>query len=253
MARRITEAKDNTTSPSARPDNAGLISSQVAALLAKAIASGVYDRVGRLPTEAELCEKYNVSRTAMREAIRTLSAKGMLTAKPRAGTRINPKTEWNRLDPDLLEWMEDVALDDEFVKGLMETRMLLEPAAAFYAAERANSSDLARIETAYLAMCEADPGDVNACVDADVRFHLAVLAAAHNPVFLNMGAMIKSALRSVFSLAASAPDVFADSLSAHGDILEAIRMRKPQAARSKMEEVLKIGRHDLEEVLGEPL
>jgi DNA-binding FadR family transcriptional regulator len=180
--------------------NGSAVRDRATLVLANRIIAGAYRPGALLPTEGHLVAELGVSRTALREAVRTLAAKGFLEAKQRVGTRVRPKHEWHRLDPDVLGWMSEIGLDLEFLKGLIEFRLVVEPAAAALAAERASANDLAPIETAYLGMVQHLPNDIEACVEADVAFHIAILKASCNPVFSNLGEIISAALHSAFRL-----------------------------------------------------
>ena len=147
---------------------------------------------------------YGASRTALRDALLTLAAKGLIEARKRAGTRVRPPSDWNRLDAQVLEWMGEIEPDLDFVRGLIEARLVIEPAAAQLAASMASSGDLAVIEAAYHAMCSAPEDDLAACLDADVRFHTGILRASRNPVFANLGNMLAAALSFSFRLTTSA-------------------------------------------------
>ncbi len=218
---------------------------RITGTLAKRILSGEISPGERLPTEVELGQALGVSRTALREAVRTLAGKGLVEARTRSGTIVLPKANWNHLDPDLLEWREELAPDLEFIRGLTEARQVIEPGAAEFAARRATGQDLGRIAASYEAMCAADPLDIEASVQADESFHVAILQASHNPVFMNFGALIGSALRSAFRLTTAASDNYAKTLRSHGDVLEAIRLRRPEEARRQMAELLAIASHDV--------
>jgi DNA-binding FadR family transcriptional regulator len=221
------------------------IRDRVTSGLAMRILSGHYPQGTSLPTEAELGAEFGVSRTALREATRTLAAKGLIETKQRAGTRVRSSEDWNRLDTDILAWMGAVKPDFDFVKGLTEARQIIEPAAAALAARRATARNLAGIEEAYEAMCAADPTDLDACARADVRFHVGILKASRNPVLANLGHVIAAALMNAFRLTTSASLNYQNTLAAHGEVLEAIRMRQADDARRRMEALLAIATEDL--------
>ncbi len=209
------------------------------------VLSGHYPQGTLLPTEAELCTELGVSRTALREATRTLSAKGLIEARQRAGTRVRASEDWNRLDSDILCWMGAIEPDLDFVKGLTEARRIIEPAATELAALRATARNLATIEEAYEAMCAADPSDLDACARADVRFHIGILKASGNPVLANLGNVISAALMNAFRLTTSASTNYSKTLAAHGEVIEAIRIRKAHDARVRMQALLDIATEDL--------
>jgi DNA-binding FadR family transcriptional regulator len=221
------------------------IRDRVTGALALRILSGRYPQGSSLPTEAELGAELGVSRTALREATRTLAAKGLIETRQRAGTRVRASEDWNRLDPDVLAWMGQVEPDLDFVKGLTEARQIIEPAAAALAASRGTARTLAAIEEAYEAMCRADPSDLDACADADVRFHIGILKASRNPVLANLGNVIGAALMNAFRLTTSASVNYSRTLAAHGEVLEAIRLRRAEEARGRMQALLGIACEDL--------
>jgi GntR family transcriptional regulator, galactonate operon transcriptional repressor len=221
------------------------IRDRVTSGLAMRILSGHYPQETSLPTEAELGAEFGVSRTALREATRTLAAKGLIETRQRAGTRVKRSEDWNRLDTDILAWMGAVKPDLDFVRGLTEARQIIEPAAAALAARRATAQNLAVIEEAYEAMCAAELTDLDACARADVRFHVGILKASRNPVLANLGHVIGAALMNAFRLTTSASLNYRKTLTAHGDVLEAIRMRRAADASLRMEALLGIATEDL--------
>jgi DNA-binding FadR family transcriptional regulator len=221
------------------------IRDRVASGLAKQILSGEYPQGALLPTEAALGAAFKVSRTALREAVRTLAAKGLVESRQRAGTRVRASEDWNRLDTDVLGWMGEFEPDLDFVRGLTEARQIIEPAAAEMAARRATSRNLAAIEEAYDAMCAAKLTDLDACARADVAFHVAILRASRNPVLANLGNVIGAALMNAFRLTTSASVNYRKTLAAHGEVFEAIRMRHADIARSRMQALLGIASEDL--------
>lgn len=218
---------------------------RIARDIGQRILSGSYAPLTVLPTEAELCVFYDASRTALRDALLTLAAKGLIEARKRAGTRVRLPSEWNRLDAQVLDWMCDIEPDLDFVRGLIEARLVIEPAAAQLAAKMATSADLAVIEAAYEAMCVAPTDDLAACLEADVRFHSGILRASRNPVFANLGNMLAAALSFSFRLTTSATANYQRTLSAHGDVLEAIRMRRADEAHRQMKALIGIASNDL--------
>ena len=238
MADSVTPLKSTASAPT-------FVRERVLATLGRRILSSHYPPGSTLPTEAQLCAEFGVSRTAMREAIKMLAAKGLVVSRQRAGTRVQDAASWNRLDTDVLTWMSAVEPDPEFVAGLIEVRQALEPAAARLAAIRATSRDLALIEQAYEAMCAAPLDDLAACAEADVGFHVRILQASHNPVFAGLGNLIGQALSNSFRLTTSVSQSYVATLTAHGDVLEAIRLRQPDVASERMRALIDIASTDL--------
>lgn len=218
---------------------------RVTSELARRILSGAYPPGFVLPTEAALSVELGVSRTALREAMRMLAAKGLVATRQRAGTSVCQPASWNRLDADVLHWMSEIEPDPVFVRGLTEAREVIEPAAAAMACRRASARDLAVIEAAYEAMCAAPSDDVASFAAADVRFHLAILNASENPVFANLGNMIAQALLNAFKFTTTAMQDYRLTLDAHGEVLEAIRLRQPEVAEARMRALISIASQDL--------
>jgi DNA-binding FadR family transcriptional regulator len=213
--------------------------------LGKRILSGFYSEDSTLPTEAELCVEFEVSRTVMREAVKMLTAKGLVVSRQRAGTRVRVASHWNRLDADVLAWMGELDPDPNFVRGLIEARQAIEPAAARLAAMRASLRDLARIEEAYEAMCTTPETDLAGRAEADVAFHVRILEASHNPVFAGLSKLIRQALEDSFRLTTGTTESYPRALSAHRDVLEAIRLRQPDIASERMRALIEVAAVDL--------
>jgi len=218
--------------------------------LAKQILAKVFRPGDRLPNENELGEQLGVSRTALRESIRTLAGKGLVASRPRTGTYVLPQESWNHMDPDLLLWRESIGVDVEFMNNLLEVRRIIEPSAAFLAAERATGHDLGRLQSSYDMMCCTSAQDIEQSICADEAFHVAVLTSSHNLFLINFGSMIGAALRTAFRLTTAVSDDYGGTLHVHGDVLEAIRMRRPAEAKAAMEQLLHIACTDLARRLG---
>src|SRR5215208_2517294 len=120
--------------------------------LGEAIVSGRYAPGASIPPEPKLCEELGVSRTVIRESVKSLVAKGLLSTGPKVGTRVLPEDQWNWFDPDVILWKSKAGLTREFLRDLQDLRRVLEPAAVRMAAERATAQDLADIESAYEGM-----------------------------------------------------------------------------------------------------
>ena len=119
------------------------LADQVADALAAEVRSGRLSEGDRLPTESALAEQFGVSRTVVREAVKSLVAKGLLTTGPKVGTKVQPAEQWNWFDPDVVAWQSQAGLTREFLRDLQELRRVVEPAAVRIAAERATPDDIA--------------------------------------------------------------------------------------------------------------
>jgi GntR family transcriptional regulator, galactonate operon transcriptional repressor len=203
---------------------------------------------GQLLLELDVCRELGASRTVVREALKSLSAKGLVITRTRTGTRVLEATHWNLLDLDVLGWRYAAMPRMQFFRELFELRRMIEPSAAALAAERATKADIEAIARAYADMQSA-PHDSAAAIDADLRFHRAVLAAAHNELLAQMAGVIGAGLLTSFRISSSSFEVFVPQ---HGEILEAIRYGRPPAARAAMEKLLVSTREFLERELEEP-
>lgn len=181
------------------------------------------------------------SRTALREAIKVLAAKGLVEAKPKIGTRVTPRDAWNLLDPDVMAWEHDEAPRPAFLRKLTEVRAVIEPHAAALAAERADAADIAQLEAAFEDMATAvDPpnGDYNAFDVADMRFHLAIVRATGNELLEQMTRVVYSALLVSFRTTSRLPGSARRSLPKHRAILRAIAAGQPLGAKAAMERLV---------------
>src|SRR6201988_5262072 len=115
-------------------------------LLGEAIVSGRYAIGAPMPAEPLLCEEFGVSRTVVREAVKSLAAKGLIVTGPKVGSRVQPRDAWNWFDPDVITWQGRVGLTAEFLRDLQDLRRVVEPAAVRLAAARADAADIAEIE-----------------------------------------------------------------------------------------------------------
>ncbi len=205
---------------------------QVVHELGRRIAGGDYPPEQVLPNEEELCLQLGVSRTALREAVKVLAAKGLVESRPRIGTRVRARQAWNMLDPDVLAWRCATGPDSQFLLHLTEMREIFEPAAAALAARNRTPAQLADIEAAYEAMAAAQT--IADWVRADLAFHRAVLEATNNPLLIPLAAMTGSALETLLGMTARTARDFRMALPDHGKVLDAIRTADEQTALHRM-------------------
>ena len=190
-----------------------------------------------LPNEADFSASLRVSRTALREAIKVLAAKGLVESRPKTGTRVRPRADWNLLDPDVLAWQFAAGPFTRFIEDLFELRQMIEPQAAAMAARRAGPAEVERIEEAYLGM-EAAGNDSKLWIDPDLRFHQAIIRATGNELLWPLGAIIETALATSFRLSSAHWGGPIHALPLHRAILDAIRKRNPEAAQAAMHRLL---------------
>src|SRR5687768_2061954 len=170
------------------------IHGRIADDLGIAIVNGQHLPGATLPNEIEASEKLHVSRTAYREAVRTLAAKGMVESRPKAGTRVSARRRWNLLDPDVLAWMFEGDPSEEFIAGLFELRKIVEPQAAALAAQRRTSAQLARMGHALEEMARYGLSTEQGRA-ADQAFHDEILRATGNELLMTLTSTLGAAIR----------------------------------------------------------
>ncbi len=205
---------------------------QVVQELGRLIVSGELEAGKGLPREELLAERMNVSRTALREAMKVLSAKGLIESRQKTGTRVREEAHWNQLDADVLAWRCASMPTDSFVEKLVEMREVIEPAAAAAAARRRTPEQLNAIKAAYDAMEAAK--DLDAWAIADLAFHESMLQATNNELMTSLFSVIETALGTYFVLSARKAANFNVALPQHLKVYEAIRRRQPEVARQAM-------------------
>ena len=211
--------------------------------LASQILSGDISPGTKLSTEHELCERFDVSRTVVRDALRVLAEKGLIEARPKSGTLVTTIDHWNFLDPELIVWAQDAGNRTGFFEVLLEARNTIEPQIAALAALKARPEDISRMEAAYegmVAAYEQDTPDTESFTNSDIEFHLAILQATHNIILKQFGALIMAALRASFELALESDSISEKSLRHHGNILEAIKSGDSNRASEGIDTVANI-------------
>jgi DNA-binding FadR family transcriptional regulator len=195
----------------------------------------------RLPNDTDLCLRFGVSRPVLREGVKTLAAKGLLSTKARIGTVVREPGAWNMFDPDVLAWHLDVGIDTQFLRDLADIRLAVEPRAAALAATRRTEDDLARLrdcQEEFAALVATG----EAAADADLALHQAIAFASGNPFMRSIGAVVEAALRASFLL--SAPKDEDDrqrTIRTHARIVAAIAERDPDGAAQAMSDVIRQG------------
>lgn len=212
------------------------------------IVGGAFAPGERLPAEPSLCDAYGASRPVLREAMRVLAAKGLVSSKPRVGSVVRAREDWHMLDPDVLYWTANSLPEGEFFRSLLPVRQIIEPAAAALAAISATDDDLARLATAYERMEEAQ--SAAELLEPDLEFHRAIMAATHNDMLAYIGNMLSLALQESIRFTSRHPDTQALSLPRHKAILTAISHRDALAARQASIVQLDNARADATSILG---
>jgi DNA-binding FadR family transcriptional regulator len=210
-------------------------------MLGTEILEGLHRPGSNMPSEAALTERFGVSRTVLREVMKTLAAKGFVVSKTRVGTRVRDPIHWNFFDADVLAWRVRIGLDDEFLRSLTEVRRALEPRAAALAARRRSDADILRLRTHLGQMGRAHTRQ--AFAECDLDFHLAIGLASGNPLMRSVASVIEAALAASFSHSSPVDDPVnhESAVHAHAAVVDAIESRDEQAAAEAMLKVIDIG------------
>jgi len=216
--------------------------------LGEAIVAGRYAAGSSIPPEPLLCEELGVSRTVVREAVKSLVAKGLLTTGPKVGTRVQPEDQWNWFDADVIVWQTKAGLSVDFLQDLQDLRRVVEPAAVRLAASRATAQDIADMEDAYAGMKRAIEfgGDY---ITPDLRFHQGLIRSSHNRMLVQMSRALGALLRTSFEISTTRKDGPATSLPLHRAVLDAVIARDPARAEQAILVLIDGARKDIDQVL----
>jgi DNA-binding FadR family transcriptional regulator len=202
-----------------------------------AIVTGVYSKENPIPIEAELSKAYGASRPALREAVKMLTAKGLLGARPRRGTWVQPEAHWNLLDPDVLGWLLQRRFSTALLIEFTELRLAVEPAAAMLAARTAGAAGKAALNAAIGRMQSAEQGDDDP-LESDIAFHVAVLQASRNRFYAQLTGFTATALRFSIRMTNRYKGVRLASVALHRKVSDAILAGKPAAAGEAMRRLI---------------
>jgi GntR family transcriptional regulator, galactonate operon transcriptional repressor len=200
---------------------------------------------GGLIEPGGLEDEMGVSKTVIREAMRVLSAKGLVDSRQKRGTFVRERAEWHLLDRDVMAWRREVdAANDAFLTDLSEVRLLVEPAGVKFAAQRRTDEDLRDIGDALAAMTAAGENAEQA-VAADLRFHVFLLRASHNELLSRMDVVIINALRVRDQIVHQPGKQWRDPVPDHRVVLDAVRNGDGDAAAVAMTQLLSSSEEDM--------
>ncbi|MCV6823965.1 MULTISPECIES: FadR/GntR family transcriptional regulator [Halocynthiibacter] len=228
-------------SPGARDARASNHTDFVVDALGKAIIAGEYPAKTMIPLDPDLCEMFNVSRTVIREAKKTLIAKGLIQSKAKVGTHVRPPSEWNMFDHDVLRWHTALKNPVQFHDELFEIRLFFEPAAAAKAARSANNIDCDKLFELCDALANAETRAEFAI--ADCEFHKRVLGLSGNRFLQSLGDIVQTALYSLFMIEKDETflSLREEIAQNHRRVAEAISTGAAQEAKEIMEHVITQG------------
>jgi DNA-binding FadR family transcriptional regulator len=212
---------------------------QVARALGIDILAGTYAPGAKLPPEAEILARFGISRTVLREAFKTLTAKGLIVSKTRVGTTVLDSAHWNFFDADILEWKVSQGFDLAFVRDLADIRRAIEATGAYSAAERRSSEDIAEMRRCIERM-NAATANAGAFALADLEFHKAVGRASGNVLIRSLAAVIETALLASFRMSSPVREAeeHEASVAGHHRIVDAIEAGDGAAAAAAMRAII---------------
>jgi DNA-binding FadR family transcriptional regulator len=211
---------------------------EVARTLGMDIIAGRYPEGAKLPGDAELIRLFGVSRPVLREGVKTLVAKGLLSTKAKVGTVVRERSAWNMFDADVLAWHLEGSIDPRFLRDLAEIRLAVEPRSAWLAAQRRNAAHIAEMRGSIERMRREKSNSVG-FAEGDLNLHIAVAEASSNSFMWSMGGVIQAALRASFLRSAPVSDRERDiTIDAHERIVDAIENENPEAASTAMANVI---------------
>jgi len=211
--------------------------------IGRRIVSGQFQPGTVLPTTDVLAAEFSLSRLAIRESMRTLAGKGLISARPRRGTVVRPRAEWNRFDPDVLRWHSHESPNAAYIRSVFEIRRLIEPPAAALTAGRATQETIAAIEVAFQRMAESDPTSPES-IAADVAFHSAILSGTGNDFIAAFTPVMAAALSSTFRIQRDVAHDREHFIPSHKLILDAIKSGDADATREAYIKLLKTAEDD---------
>lgn len=243
LARETKEETAGRIGPNALRHTGRRLRGAVANKLGVAIMSGEFMPGDTLSGEIAFSEALNISRSAYREAIQVLTAKGLVESRPKTGTRVLPRHRWNLLDPDVLAWAFMGEPDEQLIRGLFELRLVIEPAAASFAASRRTRDDLKAMEEALAGMRRHTLATEQGRI-ADRQFHDAILQATRNDALIVLSASIGAAVSWTTKFKQRSRELPRDPIPDHAEVYEAIASGDPDAAHAAMRALVELALED---------
>lgn len=203
------------------------------------IVSGRFKAGHVLDGEIEASVQREVSRSAYREALRILAAKGLVNSRPRVGTRVSPQNEWHLLDTDVLTWIFDDEPDAPMLHSLFEFRLMVEPQAAALAAANRAQRHLDTMQTALTAMKKHTLNNPAGRL-ADQEFHAALLSATGNPFVQSLANSVAAAVEALSAFKQRNNPLARDPVPDHEAVFDAISEKDTEKAREAMSRLIRL-------------
>ena len=202
-----------------------------------AVVTSRYTENNPFPVEAVLCKQYGVSRSILREAVKMLTAKGLLGARPRQGTWVQPEDSWNLLDPDVLRWLLERKLSLSLLIEFTQMRLAFEPIAAGLAALAAGPAEKATVMAAIDRMIASERGEDDP-LSSDIAFHVSIIRASGNRFYSQLSELIETALRFSIRTTNYFKGVRLASVVDHKVVADAIMACDAQTAETAMRKMM---------------
>lgn len=218
---------------------------QVAREIARGILSGDLPQGSIIPGEMALCEQFGISRTALREAVKLLTSKGLLESRPKIGTKVVDRAYWNFLDPQLIEWMDGLTDLEEFCQQFLGLRRAIEPEACALAARYATAEQRIKISEAFQEMCDIDEAevfDMEKWTEVDTKFHRLVFSSTGNDFYLPFGNILTTMFVNFIT---HSSEEGSTCINEHREIYEAIMAGNEDKARQASADHLQESKHRL--------
>lgn len=239
------KSRNNTLKRFAHSGKRPRVGKNTIKLLGRDICRGYYPEGAHMPSENDLCDKYKVSRTVIREALNVVESKGLVSRRSRSGTTVNRHTKWSILDESVIEWLENTEQAEKILPSILEARRVIEPAAAKMAAERANFKDLSFLEESWDLMSNS-AHDLNLFNAADLKFHYYLISSSNNRVFQQLASSFKAAIQHSIEATSKFSENLEAAIYLHGELLNALRIKNPDLSENVMLKILDMAEHDIE-------
>lgn len=195
------------------------------------IISGKYPIGGSLPNDAEMMVQFDVSRTVLREALKTLESKGLVEARPKVGTKVSPRSRWNYFDSMVLAWLYQAGPDENLLHQITGVRLAMEPQAAAEVAASRTADDL-RLMSYWVHQMEKSLNSPLNFAMADFEFHVTIANAGKNPFFKSLlGVMELGHCCAYEPFVAENLDVEAKLHTVHAALMDCFEQRDEARAR----------------------
>lgn len=208
----------------------------VAQEIACSILSGKFQQEDTIPGEKVLCEQLGVSRTALREAIKLLTAKGLLESKPKVGTKVVNRRYWNFLDPQLLSWIKTYQETDTLYQQFNNLRQAVEPEASALAATNATAEQRIELSEIFQNLCQMNRNNTpDEWANVDMQFHRLIFIATNNDFYLPFGNIHKVLFKNYIHYSLKSDGI---RQNGHRDLYEAIMAGNADKARLASQYIL---------------